>query len=171
MSRQVEELIFRAREPDVLLGRMAELAESRSGWVNLQPGIHPEDEPPASSGLLDLFEPHAAEIPICTWVPGRSKRRKTLPDTIGVQHASGTKVVARLDFLGVGMPSGWRWVQDHPRRGLVILLPQGASLQRVVDWLFSAAEALSPVELTGEWRALIHTSGKRARGVPKGKAL
>jgi hypothetical protein len=65
--------------------------------------------------------------------------------------------VARLVTLGVPLPKGWRWEQDHPRRGLVIRPPIDAAHRDQLDWLLRAATALTKVPLTGEWEARVRT--------------
>lgn len=54
------------------------------------------------------------------------------------------------------MPEGWRVVQDNPRRGLVVQVPETAAHTTVLDWLLRAAAELTTVDLTGTWRARIH---------------
>jgi hypothetical protein len=57
---------------------------------------------------------------------------------------------------GIPLPEGWRRLQDHPKRGLVLIPTPGASddeLDAVLDWLLRATGALCPVPRTGEWRA------------------
>ena len=67
--------------------------------------------------------------------------------------------MALLAERNVAVPLGWRRLQDHPKRGLV-LAPTPATtpeeLDAVLDWLLRATGALCPVRRTGEWRALVY---------------
>lgn len=156
MTQRAEELEFRVDDTAAVLAHMQRLAAAHRGWLNLQPGVGEEDVPPPAGGLGILFSMPSHEVPVCTWVPGRVARGEQQPDSIGVQHATGTRVVARLSGLGVPLPEGWRWVQDHPRRGLVVRTPVGTPYAEQLAWLLEAGTALATVPLTGEWRALVY---------------
>jgi hypothetical protein len=150
------ELTVTEREP--LLARMAGLAERRDGWVNLQP-VPPEEAPNVTrgrAGLFGLLSGRGPDLPIATWVPGELTRRGVEPDSIGLQHGGGPKARLRLAELGVPIPTGWRVLADHPRRGLVIELPPATPPAEALDWLLRAATALSPVELPERWVALVY---------------
>jgi len=92
---------------------------------------------------------------VCTWVPGRVGRRGIERDSLGIEHATGTKAVARLASRGVPLPAGWRWQQDHPRRGLVVRAPLEVPHAEQITWLLAAGTALSRVPLTGRWEASV----------------
>jgi hypothetical protein len=156
LTRQPEELEFRPEDPSTVLLQMDRLAAAHRGWLNLQPGIREEDAPPPTSVLGLIFSSPSHEVPVCTWVPGHVGRHGLEPDEVGVQHATGTRVVARLAGLGLPLPEGWRWTQDHPRRGLVVRTPLGASHTEQLDWLLRVGTALATVPLTGDWRALVY---------------
>lgn len=156
MADAPEELEFRVDDSAVVLASMERLAERHRGWLNLQPGIREEDAPPPATGLGLLFSTTVHEVPVCTWVPGHLGRHGLEPDSVGVQHATGTRVVARLAGLGVPLPEGWRWVQDHPRRGLVVRTPVGTPHAEQLTWLLEAGTVLATVPLTGDWRALVY---------------
>ena len=53
------------------------------------------------------------------------------------------------------VPTGWRVRQDHPRRGLVIMVPAEQDHDSTLSWLLRAGAALSAVPLTGAWRAAV----------------
>lgn len=150
------ELTIADRVP--LLVRMRELAERRDGWVNLQPV--PTGEQPgirrARAGLFALFSARGPELPVATWVPGELTRKGIEPDSIGLQHAGGPKARLRLAELGVPIPTGWRVLADHPRRGLVLELPPATPPAEALDWLLRAGPALSPVTLPERWVAVVH---------------
>jgi hypothetical protein len=157
----VEAFTFTADAADVVVARMDDLGASHQGWINLNPGVREEDLPTQSAGLGSLFSGTIHEIPICTWVPGGMGRKGIERDSLGIQHNTGTKVVARLLELGVPLPQGWWWRQDHPRRGLDVRPPTEASHADQLAWVLRAGTILSRVPLTGEWEA-------RIRGGPGG---
>jgi hypothetical protein len=151
-----EELEFRPEDPSAVVAEMDRLGAAHRGWINLQPAIREEDapEPPTALGLI--FSSAVHEVPLCTWVAGRLGRGGPEPDSLGVQHATGPRVVARLAARGLPLPEGWRWTQDHPRRGLVVRTPPSTDHGEQLRWMVAAATALSAVALTGDWRALVY---------------
>jgi len=153
---RTERIEFRVEDARAVVAAMERLAAAHAGWVNLLPQVRPEDEPPPRQGLTTLLAGAVHDIPVCTWVPGKRTRSGVKPDTIGVQHAVGTRVKARLVAAGLGARPGWRLLQDHPRRGLLVALPPGTALDEVVVWLLEAGAVLSAVRLSGEWRAEVH---------------
>jgi hypothetical protein len=156
MARQVHVLEFRIEEPAAVVGEMDRIGEAHDGWVNLRPVLPSEQEPPPPTGLAALFSTAVHDVPICTWVTGKSNRHGVEPDSLGVQHSAGTKALAHLGSLGVSLPRGWRSVQDHPRRGLVVLAPAGTGHAEELAWLLQAGTVLSSVRLSGQWRAEVH---------------
>ncbi|MGA2036567.1 MAG: hypothetical protein ABSH04_03170 [Acidimicrobiales bacterium] len=156
MARQKSVLEFRVEEPGMVVEQMDRLGEMHRGWVNLRPALPADDEPPPPTGLDMLFSTAVHDVPICTWVAGKAGRRGVESDSLGVQHSAGTKTLAHLGSLGVSLPQGWRAVQDHPRRGLVVLAPAGTGHAQELAWLLRAGTALSRVHLSGEWRAEVH---------------
>ena len=140
-----------------MVAAMNELAAVHDGWVNLHPQVRPEDEPPPRSGLTTLLLAGPVhDIPVCTWVAGKLSRDGVQPDSVGVQHAAGARVLRRLVEAGLAMPEGWKLVQDHPRRGLVVAPPPGTDNGEILSWLLEAGTILSVVRLTGEWQAEVH---------------
>ncbi len=106
-----------------LLAHMAEASSSGTGWINLEPVIDEEHEPP-QPGPFAFLGGSTHKVPTATWLPGKHNPNGTMkPTTIGLQHASGPRVARRLADLGCPLPDGWRITQDHPRRGLVALVP------------------------------------------------
>lgn len=157
MSRPDDEFEFRPEDPDVVLAHMRHLGEGHRGWINFQPGIREEDapEPPTPLGLI--FSSAIYEVPVCTWVAGRLARGGVVePDSLGIQHASGPRVLAKLASMDIVLPEGWRRAQDHPRRGLVVRTPVGTDHGEQLRWLLGAGTALSLVPLTGDWRAIVY---------------
>jgi hypothetical protein len=150
-----ETFTFAPEVPDRVLGHMERLGAAHRGWINLMPLVREEDEPPPPVGLGALFSTAIHEVPICTWVAGTVGRKGVERDSIGVQHATGTKVVARLAGLDLPVPAGWRWVQDHPRRGLALLVPLEVSRADQLTWMLRAGTVLSKIPLTGQWEARV----------------
>jgi len=157
MARRRKELVgFRIEDSSRVVRAMDELATAHDGWVNLNPQVRPEDEPPPRAGLTTLLAGPVHDVPVCTWVAGKMGRQGVQPDSIGIQHAGGSRVLGRLASAGVALPEGWRLVQDHPRRGLVVAPASGAAHQDVLTWILEAGAVLSAVRLTGEWLAEIY---------------
>jgi len=146
-----EQIDFMLADRATVLARMEQLAESKKGWINLSPALDEDEEPPPRSSTFGLFSGRGPDVPLCTWVPGP-------PVEIGIQHGTGTKAVRVLRDLGEPVPNGWRVTQDHSRRGLVVLIPDGTTDEQVLDWLLKAGTALaSHLKLAGWWRAAIYS--------------
>jgi hypothetical protein len=150
-------LEFRVEDPSIVVDQMDRLGESRAGWVNLRPSLPDEDGPPPPTGLGALFSGTVHDAPMCTWVAGKLQRNGVGPDSLGVQHSAGPKAFAYLRSCEVPVPTGWRPVQDHPRRGLVVLAPAGTEHSEELDWLLKVATLLSRIPLTGEWICEVHS--------------
>ncbi len=156
MRRQAPEVFtFVPEEPEVVLARMDALGQAHRGWINFFPQVREEDEPDPAVGLGSFFSASGPQVPVCTWVAGKAGRHGIERDTVGIEHATGTKTVARLATLGVPVPEGWRWEQDHPRRGLVVRVPVGVEHAAQLSWLLEAGAALSRIRLTGRWEARV----------------
>lgn len=157
LPRDAEPLVIRFRdgEPGEVCAWMRRLADG-GGWVNIVPLVDEDDLPPPRSPLAALVTARGPEVPLATWVAGRTAGRRRVPASVGIQHAAGPRAAALLADRGVPVPAGWRVVQDHPRRGLAAELPEGVAAEDVVAWLLAAAAALSVVPLTGWWQATVH---------------
>lgn len=156
MKRRVDEVEFRADHAEAVVARMEGIQTRRDGWVNIQPGIDPADEPPPPGVFAAVFGASTFPVPVGTWVPGRPGIRGLPPDTIGLQHANGPKAVRLLAERGVAVPGDWQVKQDN-RRGLVIELAPDTAAADILDWLLRAAGALTAIPVTGDWRAEFHT--------------
>ncbi len=158
------EIGFVAHDDPGILSRMAEVAVGGTGWINFEPVIEEEHEPP-QPGPFAFLGGSTHQIPVCTWKPGRRSTNGTVkPTTVGLQHASGPRVAARLRELGCVLPEGWRITQDHPRRGLVALVPSDADNRVVLDWLLQAASLVCSVPSTGRWTASVHAGSPAGPG-------
>jgi hypothetical protein len=155
----VEQLLFRPGDPAPVLAFMSRLSVDGDGWVNLSP-VPEEATAPARSRwlphLFDLLLDAGPDIPVCTWVPERKRRRRVEPASIGVQHPSGQRALDRLHRAGIDPPSGWRLVQDHPRRGLVFRAAAETDLGATLEWLIRAGEYLTLGPPAASWLATVH---------------
>ncbi len=150
------ELEFVSPEDPELLGHMSQLAARGAGWINVEPIIEEEYEP-APPGPFAFLGGSTHKVTTATWVPGRHQPGGAAkPTTVGLQHAAGPHVARSLRQLGVPLPDGWRITQDHPRRGLVAVVPSGSDNGSVMGWLLHASAATCAVPTTGRWRASIH---------------
>jgi hypothetical protein len=114
------------------------------GWVNLQPEVDTDAEPPSRpSGLFALFGARGPAVPFCTWHAGER--------AVGIQHAAGPKLAPRID-----VPVGWRVVQDHPKRGLVVRVTPDTTDADAITWLVRTATPLCQLPMLGRWVAEVH---------------
>lgn len=135
---------------------MDRFTATHHGWINIQPEIPEENVPPAPSILSQFFRSSAPVIALATWTPPEDKQPNG-PQTIGMQHRLGNKVVPLLDDLGVSRPDDWRRIQDSPRRGLVVSVPATTPHDEILQWLMRLTRAATRAESTGMWLAAIHT--------------
>lgn len=156
MRTEPEVIEFDVDAPAQLVGRMRELARDRNGWVNMQPMVDEEDVPRSGTGLLGWISAKGPAVPEATWVPGERRRKGVEPDSIGLQHHGGPKARWTLAEAGTPIPDGWKVLSDHPKRGLVIELPDGVDPATIVDWLVRAARVLSSMTLPDRWVAVVH---------------
>ncbi len=150
------ELEFVAPDDPELLARMSEVAASGTGWINVKPVVDEEHVPPAP-GPFAFLGGSTHQVPTVTWMPGRRAGNGVRkPTTVGLQHAAGPRIAWKLRDIGMPLPEGWRVTQDHPRRGLVALVPADADDRDVMGWLLAAATFACAVPTTGRWTASIH---------------
>jgi hypothetical protein len=150
------ELEFIAHDDPELLARMAEVSTTRTGWINVQPVIEDEHQPPGP-GPFAFLGGSTHQVPIVTWMPGKLVADGTAkPTMVGLQHAAGPRIAWKLRDAGLPVPAGWRVTQDHPRRGLVASVPSDADDAAVIRWLLQAATFACTVPTTGRWTASIH---------------
>ena len=156
MSQRSTDIIdFRSGQLAQVVAHMRGVAERRDGWMNLSPVLEEEDLP-RRTGIEGLLAGRLPLLPIATWIPGQPKRGRVPPTSLGIQHPAQTKVGRRLGDAGLRPPADWHGKQDHPRRGLILELPDGTDPAEVLAWLLPVIEELAPVELDGDWRATFH---------------
>jgi hypothetical protein len=163
VSPEPQVVRFERGAPDELLGVMDDLARDRSGWVNLQAvGTDPDDAPempPGRSGMFAWLSSRRITVPVSTWVPGPPTRHGHEADSLGIQHDAGRFAANRLVDAGLTIPSSWRRLADHPRRGLVFELPDGTAPREVLAFLLRASDVLAPGPLPPTWVAVVHRRG------------
>lgn len=159
MARRIEQLLFRPDDPGEVLSFMDRVEAEGEGWINLSP-LPEEGTAPTRQRwlphLFDLLLDAGPDIPVCTWVPAKRARRGLEMASIGIQHPSGQRALNRLHQAGLDPPSGWRLVQDHPRRGLVLSAPAGADHRVIVEWLVRAGDFLALGPPAPSWLATVH---------------
>lgn len=148
---------FAGADDPVVLDALSTQRRNGRGWTNIEPVIDAEYEPPAP-GLFAFLGGSTHHVPTATVLAGAAHRGGFKPTTVGIEHATGPRVVARLRGLGIAVPDGWRVLQDHPRRGLVLGAPFDTPVGPLLAWVLTASSALCQVEATGRWRATIFDS-------------
>jgi hypothetical protein len=147
---------FGHQDWSAVVARAEVLVAAQRGWLNLSPEIT-DDEGIAHGGskpvgLGAVFRTVGPTVPIGTWVVRTAKA----PGTVGVEHDLRTKVLPRLTENGITPPAGSFRLQDNPRRGLVLRLPDDVVVEDVLSWLMQAVDDLCPLQLTGNWLAAFH---------------
>lgn len=141
-------------DPEVAVMRMDELARRRDGWLNVSPKVDYEEPPPGA--LAKIFGARGPMIPVGTWIPGAPTRNGFEPTTVGLQHGMGQRLLFALRDAGQGTPEGWKTLQDHARRGVVLQIPDDTDPAVVLDWIMRVSEIVLASEPTGRFRATIH---------------
>jgi hypothetical protein len=158
MPRAPETFEFRPEQESAIeqvTQAMADLFAAQHGWINLYPGIHPDDEPPEPTIVGRLFSGNGPPVPVCTWVAPQPSQKPPHPE-LGILHKSGPKAVRKLEAAGITVPSYWKVLADHPKRGLVIAIHPETPHEEVLEWVMRAGAALTRIPLTGSWQAAIH---------------
>jgi len=149
---------FRFDQRGPVLTVMRSLAADRDGWINVAPALEVEEVPDPPGTLARVFGPKGPMIPFGTWVPGARTRGGAEPTSLGLQHGSGPKAILRLRDAGITLPTGWKVLSDHPRRGVVLSLPDETRPEDALDWLLEAAVVLTEanIDLHRDWRAGVY---------------
>ncbi len=151
-----DEFPFEEDDAGAVADLLRSLAAQGAGWVNFVPEVAEGHDPPPRSIVVAVFSARGEPIPLATWsAPAGPGKRATL----GIEHGSGPKALARLADAGLPLPDGWWKVADHARRGVVVTTPGDAEPEEVLRWLLTAAHALSVVPLTGSWSARVYRPG------------
>lgn len=148
-----EELEFDEDDLEPVLAAMAELTAAAKGWINLSPEVEAGHDPPPRNLVVALFSARGEATPLATWAAPEAPGQRA---TLGIEHGSGPKALARLAERELPLPPGWLEVADHPRRGLVVTAPADAEPGDVLWWLLTASHLLSVPPLTGSWQAKVY---------------
>lgn len=135
---------------------MARLSAAGDGWINLLPKIADDDDRPTALRFFTLFSGGGTGITMCSWIPGRDARGGRSESRVGITHVTGRRVKAELVELATPVPKDWFIEQDHPRRGLVLRVPDRAPLEEVLEWALRATQALSAPPAIQGWRADVY---------------
>jgi hypothetical protein len=124
-------------------------------WINIEPIVEAHDLDELRARLphpiVRLFSAKGRPIPFGTIVAQSDGL------AIGLEHSRGRRVVPELDELGIRPPATWVRQQDHAKRGVVYLAPRDAQPRVIVEWILSAATALTDVPIRGNWSAMVAT--------------
>jgi len=144
MSLTKELIQFRSGAPEEILDRMREIDGQRDGrsWINVQPWVD-EEQMPKVSVLKHLFSSRGFVVPTGTWVPSHDGSKMPDVDELGITHPAGHNALGQLQDAGVTVPQGWRPIQDHTKRGIVLEVPRSESHQAIISWVISACVALA----------------------------
>ena len=153
-SGVVEVIAFTSDDVSAVVQKMRQLEESGDGsnWVNIAPG-RPGDrinDPPRQTPLEKWFSGRGPKVPMATWTPP-STGHKSKPGAVGVEHGAGPNALARLTEAGVPLPDGWRKLQDHAMRGIVVEPPPGTGCDEVISWLLTACRQLCIPDTHDHW--------------------
>ncbi len=152
-----EQIEFQASDPSPVVQVWEELVEARAGWVNLFPEVDEDDAVAVTpSAVAALFRAPGPPIPQATLIAPTDGRRGRKPAQLGITHGVGTMVVRRLASEGLGLPDGWKVVQDHVRRGVVLRLDDPPDGLAAVTFALQAGVLLCPIATTGGWLAEVH---------------
>lgn len=149
-------VIVTREDAQAALDELRALTAAGAGWVNVWPEIPVDVEVPATPGVLAVFSKRGPAVPMGTWTAPSDDGRRAEPAQVGIQHAVGGPAVPALADGPARLPAGWRVLQDHPRRGLVVLPDPGASEADVVDWLLRALGLLCRVPQTGRFQVAVY---------------
>jgi len=133
----------------MVVEEMRSLTERPDGWINIEPTIRDDVDLTPRSPLAAFLANRGPVLPFATWIPGPVA-------TLGIEHSTGPKVAARLADNGVVIPNAWPIKQDHPRRGLVVELPDELTPEAVLELVLDAGTALVELPIDTIWSAVIH---------------
>src|SRR5690606_29260495 len=147
-----DEIPFTVEDPTPATGAVADVLASGSGWVNLAPDVELEVEPRRHL-FAAIFSSRGPELPLATISLAGTDDGSL---AIGLQHAGGTRALEVLARAGHELPTRWRKVSDHPRRGLVVSAPTESDPVQLIRWLVDAAVVLTRMDLDEGWVARVY---------------
>lgn len=151
---------FTRSDPRPAVKLVAEVLENAGQWVNLEPVVDDDDWSVLAvrRGMAGWFSGRGSDLPFVTLV-GRTRGRRPDPPTLGVEHGTGPRASSRLTERDVVPPATWRRRQDHAKRGLVYVAEGAPDATETVAFVLDAVAVLSPIELGGQWSAIMHRPG------------
>lgn len=153
-------LVITRAEAALALDVMTEMRARQQGWVNVVPEIPDDVRVPSTPGVLAVFSKRGPAVPMGTWTAPTVAGSRREPAQVGIQHGIAARAVERLGRTTVAVPSDWRVVQDHPRRGLVAIPPVDGVDAEVLDWILAALDELCRVPTTGRFLAYVYEPGR-----------
>jgi hypothetical protein len=128
-----------------------------AGWINIGPALTDEQhrQLPAPSMVGSWFSARGPIVPMATWTPA-VQRARPRPVTVGIEHGVGPKALEQLREAGLPLPVGWRKIQDHAKRGVVVEVSASVEHRVVIEWLVSACWALCGIDVDDHWSAVVN---------------
>lgn len=140
-----------------VLAAMEAATRTGRGWVNVQAEVVDESAVPPASALSYFFRRNTPDIALGTWTPPVPQRPGS-PQSLGVQHRLGARLLPLFDDFGIERPDTWRRLQDSPRRGLVVEVPADEPHEEVLRWLLRVIRSATPLATTGRYRVVLNRS-------------
>ena len=148
MPRPTDQLDLTTDDASAVVDAMGRLAAAGKGWINIAPLVIGDDGYDVAPGGPEVM---------ATWEAPHPRRRGPATRVeIGIQHRSVGRAAPRLLAAGQERAPGWRVLQDHSRRGLVVAAPVDAEHATVLAWLLRTAGHLAAEGVSGRWRAWIY---------------
>ena len=132
---------------DGIADEMRSFAEGADGkrWLNVVPDAD-DTEIHTGSIFWRMFSSRGPVIPQLTWVPAHPGKNGVEPAQVGLAHATGRQALDRLAGRGISVPSGFRPIQDHQKRGVIFVLDPNVPAPSIVQFGMGALRELSPFE-------------------------
>ena len=138
---------FTSIDIDGIADEMRSFAEGADGkrWLNVVPDAD-DTEIHTGSIFWRMFSSRGPVIPQLTWVPAHPGKNGVEPAQVGLAHATGRQALDRLAGRGISVPSGFRPIQDHQKRGVIFVLDPNVPAPSIVQFGMGALRELSPFE-------------------------
>lgn len=134
---------------------LVELVRSVGGWINVLPEISDDTPVPDTPSFLAVFSKRGPVVPMATFTPAESDSRPK-PAMLGLQHGLAGRAKDRLNASDARIPETWRVATDHPKRGIVIELPDAVTDREIAAWLLHAAALACMVPHTGRADVMVY---------------
>jgi len=156
MATRAEKVALEFEEDDLstLEGAIRSL-EVLEGWINVTPGVPADVVVDDRSMVSWLAGSRQMSAPLATWMPKGPGASTT--GTLGVLHARGRLHQDGLAGLA-SIPSAWRCLQDHARRGLLFEVVSSTPSE-IAETMVAVVEELATVPTTGRYLAEVYRRG------------